>query len=347
MTNERDIDLIDDLRLQPAETAWLEFKQNNFDPEVIATRCSALSNSARVDGKDMAYMLWGIRDADHAVVGTTFNPDTERKGNQGFQIWLAQRLKPSIAFSFKSVVHPDGKVIILEIPAATSAPVEFNGTAYIRIGSATPKLSEFPDRFQQLIDKMRPYTWETGIAKQYVSSDEVLDLLDYSSYFRLTERRLPDNRPGIFELLRADRLIIKDVGNNWNITNLGAILFANDLEQFEPSIARKAVRFVAYDGKNKAATVTHRQDGKLGYASGFEGLVGYINGLLPRNEHIGAALRISQPLFPELAIRELVANALIHQDMTIHGAGPQIDLFTDRLEISNPGKTSCASRADD
>jgi predicted HTH transcriptional regulator len=97
------------------------------------------------------------------------------------------------------------------------------------------------------------------------------------------------------------------------------------------------VRFVAYGGKNRAAVVTHRRDEHKGYAVGFEGLVEYLNGLLPKNEHIGAALREAHPLFPVLAIRELVANALIHQDMTVTGAGPQIELFEDRLEISNPG----------
>jgi predicted HTH transcriptional regulator len=148
---------------------------------------------------------------------------------------------------------------------------------------------------------------------------------------------LPDNRAGIFEKLEADRLIVRDVGERWNITNLGAILFANRLSDFEPSLARKAVRFVAYAGKNRAAMVTHRLDGQKGYSVGFEGLVTYLNDLLPKNEHIGAALREAHPLFPVLAIRELVANALIHQDMTITGAGPQIELFEDRLEISNPG----------
>ncbi|NOQ42629.1 MAG: transcriptional regulator, partial [Desulfuromusa sp.] len=101
--------------------------------------------------------------------------------------------------------------------------------------------------------------------------------------------------------------------------------------------SRKAVRFIAYSGTTRAATVTHRYDGRLGYACGFEGLVNYINGLLPRNEHIGEALRETHPLFPKVAIRELVANALIHQDMTIRGAGPQIELFEDRIEITNPG----------
>ncbi len=189
------------------------------------------------------------------------------------------------------------------------------------------------------IERLRPYTWEYGIARQYATGDDVLDLLDYTKYFRLTKQPLPDNRVGIFERLEADRIIKRDVGDKWNITNLGAILFAAELEKFEPALARKAVRFIAYDGKNKAAAVTHRLDGKKGYAAGFEGLVGYINGLLPKNEHIGAALRETHPLFPELAIRELVANALIHQDMTITGTGPQIELFEDRIEITNPGRS--------
>ena len=81
----------------------------------------------------------------------------------------------------------------------------------------------------------------------------------------------------------------------------------------------------------------HRQDGQRGYAAGFQGLVDYIDGLLPRNELIGKAFREERPLYPSIAIRELIANALIHQDMTITGAGPLIELFSDRMEITNPG----------
>lgn len=335
---ERDIALIDDLRSRPAEESCVEFKKNNFDPKVVGKLSSALSNTARIEGQDLAYVLWGIDDDTHNVVGTVFNPDTEKISNQVFKFWLAQRLNPSIPFSFRTVEHPDGRVVLLEIPATTTAPVEYDGTAYIRIGSATPKLSDYPDRFQKLIDNMRPYTWETGIATSFLEEDDVLELIDYPSYFTLTKQRLPDNRTGIFDHLAADNIITKDVGGRWNITNLGAILFAKDLNQFDATLARKSVRFVSYDGDNKAATVTHRIDGVKGYATGFEGLVGYINSLLPKNEHIGSAFREAQPLFPELAIRELIANALIHQDLTIRGAGPQVELFRDRIEITNPGQ---------
>ena len=335
---ERDIALIDDLRKQSSETALVEFKKDNVDPKVVGKLCSALSNSARIEQHDFAYVLWGIDDESHDVLGTKFDPDSNTVGNQVFQLWLAQRLQPSISFSFKKVDHPDGFVVILEIPAATNAPVEFEGTAFVRIGSATPKLADYPDRFQKLITHLRPFTWEKGIAKSFQEKASVLELLDYSVYFRLTGQNLPSDHSGIFERMEADQLVKQDVGGRWSITNLGAILFAYDLAQFDPSIARKAIRFVAYEGKNKATKVTHRQDGRKGYAAGFEGLVEFINNLLPQNEHIGAAFRVEQRLYPEIAIRELIANALIHQDMTISGSGPQVELFEDRLEITNPGQ---------
>ena len=339
MNPARDIDLIDQLRAEPAETSWLEFKSNNTEPEMIGKRCSALANSARIEGQDLAYMVWGVADGTHAVVGTEFNPDARKVGNQGLPLWLANSLQPSIAFNFRTVAHPQGRLVLLEIPAATGAPVAFNAVPYIRIGSATPRLTDYPERYQRLIERLQPYRWEQGIARQYASGDEVLALLDYSQYFRLTGQPLPDNRAGIFEKLEADRLIVRDVGERWNVTHLGAILFAVRLSDFEASLARKAVRFVAYGGNNRTAPVTHRLDMQKGYAVGFEGLIEYVNNLLPRNEHIGAALREERPLFPALAVRELIANALIHQDMTITGAGPQVELFEDRLEISNPGAT--------
>jgi ATP-dependent DNA helicase RecG len=338
MTDARTLALIDDLRAYPAETAWVEFKTNNTDPKIIGERISALANAARLADQHFAYLVWGIRDGDHVVIGTVFEPSAEKWQQQPLEFWLAQRLEPSVAFTFKVIQHPEGRLVLLEIPAATTAPVEFDRTAYIRIGSATPRLADYPDRQRALWSKLQPYVWESGIAAQFLSGDEVLSRLDYASYFELANQPLPDNRVGIFERLESERLIAPDVGGKWNITNLGAILFAKRLDAFEPRIARKAVRCVAYGGSNRADAVTHRQDGQRGYANGFKGLIDFIDGLLPRNEHIGSAFREEHPIFPAIAIRELVANALIHQDMTLTGTGPLIELFKDRLEITNPGE---------
>ncbi|AGY57740.1 ATP-binding protein [Gloeobacter kilaueensis] len=336
MSEPRTLSLIDDLRRKPTEVSWLEFKENLSDPERIGKLISALSNVARLDDQQFAYVVWGVKDDDHTVVGTDFDSNSCIQ-QQPLEFWLANRLRPSINFSFREVVHPQGRLVLLEIPAATSAPVEFSRTAYIRIGSATPCLSDYPGRLQALWTKIRPYVWESGIATQFITSDEVLERLDYVSYFDLIGQPLPDNRASIFERMRAEQLIQVDVGGQWSITNLGAILFAKNLEAFNSQIARKAIRFVSYDGTSRADTVIRRQDFLQGYACGFERLVTFIKATLPSNEHVGLAFREEQPLFPDIALRELIANALIHQDMTITGSGPQIELFKDRIEITNPG----------
>lgn len=77
--SERDIALIDELRT--TENALVEFKKDNIDPKLIAKLCSALSNAARIEEKDFAYVMWGIDDATHEVVGTRFNPEDVKTGS--------------------------------------------------------------------------------------------------------------------------------------------------------------------------------------------------------------------------------------------------------------------------
>ncbi|MFO7579164.1 MAG: hypothetical protein R6W74_02995 [Nitrosomonas halophila] len=92
MSHQRDIDLVNELLSQGAETDWLEFKRDNVEPDTIGVRCSALANAARLAGKDMAYMLWGIDNATVSVAGTRFNPDTQKAHGQELAFWLAQQL---------------------------------------------------------------------------------------------------------------------------------------------------------------------------------------------------------------------------------------------------------------
>ncbi|WP_391207701.1 ATP-binding protein [Psychrobacillus sp. L4] len=146
---------------------------------------------------------------------------------------------------------------------------------------------------------------------------------------------MPENRKLILERLVEDRIIIKNSASGYDITNLGAILLSKELSKF-PSLKRKSVRVIIYRGKDRIETIREQEGGK-GYASGFEGLIGFINNLLPRNEVIGKALRKEVPMYPELSVRELVANAIIHQDFTLRGTGPMIEIFSDRMEITNPG----------
>ena len=337
MNIERDVALIGDLLKNRSELDHVEFKDSNANPVTIGELISAISNCARLQDKHTGYVVWGVVDQDRSICGTTFSPHSQVVQRQPLEFWLAQRLSPSVNFSFKEVEHPRGRIIVLEIPAATTAPVEFDRQARIRIGSSTPRLSDYPERLIALWNKLRPYSWERGAAMHFVDGDTVLSLIDYASYFDLTKQSLPDNRNGIFVRLAAERLIEEDVGGRWNITNMGAILFAKDLSAFGSAIARKAVRFVVYETAERQSTIKSRREEKRGYAAAFRTNIDYLDGLLPRNEHIGKAFRSETPIYPAIALRELLANALIHQDMTISGMGPLVELFPNRLEITNPG----------
>jgi predicted HTH transcriptional regulator len=340
MTTDRTTDylvsLVQELIKLPKETEWLEFKVNNDTPQEIGEYISALANSAALCGKAFAYVIWGIDNDTHAVTGTTFSPSTSKVGNEEIENWLLRLLAPKIHFQFFEFAVDDKRVVLLEIERAFRHPVQFQGQEYLRIGSYKKKLKEFSEKERALWRIFDQSRFEDGIAAERVSSDEVLRLLDYPSYFDLLVQPLPANRDGILEALANDYLIRACDAGGWNITNLGAILFAKKLSSF-PLLKRKALRVIQYRGTGRVETLKEQEGGK-GYACGFEGLIGYINGLLPANEVIEQALRKSVPMFPELAVRELVVNALIHQDFFQTGTGPMVEIFEDRIEITNPGE---------
>lgn len=126
-----------------------------------------------------------------------------------------------------------------------------------------------------------------------------------------TRQPLPADRDRILDRLVDDRMIGANEAGGWDITNLGAVLFAKDLEAFH-GLRRKAVRVVVYGGKGRLQTI-REEPLRRGYAAGFEELIKLANAFLPRNEAIGQALRADVPMYPEPAIRELIPNALIHQ----------------------------------
>ena len=321
-------------RLQ-GEREWVEFKENNGSPEMIGETIAALSNGARLRNEPFAYFVWGVRDSDHAIVGTSFRPADTRKGNEELEHWLVRMLTPRLDLRFYTHDHGGKTVVVLWIPATLHTPVQFSGTEYIRIGSLNKPLKTYPEKERELWQVLNASRFEQGTAKAGIDADEVLRLLDYPRYFEMTGQPLPANKDGILAKLAADNLAGHGL-QGWAVTYLGALLFARNLGDFGP-LGRKGLRVIKYTGKNRVAG-GREAPGNKGYAVGFEGAIGYINNLLPVNEEIGQALRREVRAYPELAIRELVANALIHQDFTLPGTGPMVELFDDRIEITNPGK---------
>jgi len=318
----------------PQETEWIEFKHNFHSEEEIGQRLSALSNSAALLNEPFGYLVFGIEDGTHAIVGTSFNAKRHKKGNEELEMWLLNRLNPRIDIECVEF-DVDGKHISMyRIPAATDRPVTFLNTAYIRVGSLTKPLMGYPDKEAKLWRKNRNRQLDKTIVKESSNASDVIRLLSAETYFDRLKIPMPQTADGIMERFVSERFVIPSI-TGYGITELGAILLAKDLRNFD-GLYRKAIRVIVYKDKSKVETI-REQSFEQGYAVCFPMMIEWVNGQLPANEEIGKALREDVRMYPEIAIREISGNMIIHQDFSVLGF-PMIEIYSDRVEISSPGQ---------
>ena len=228
---------------------------------------------------------------------------------------------------------PDGRVVVFQIPSrARGSAYHLDGKYLMRSGEALVPMSE--DRLRAIFAEGEP-DWLEEHSRTGLSAQEVVDVLDTQAFFDLLKLPYPTERSGVIERLLNERLI-DEVPGGYAIRRIGALLLAKRLDEFS-DLARKVPRVVVYTGTSKLETRLD-QVGVKGYAVGFQGLVGFVSAQLPQNEVIEDALRKEVKLVPEIVIRELVANALIHQDLTAGGSSVMVEIYSSRVEISNPGE---------
>lgn len=317
------------------ESECVEFKHNNADPDEIGEYISALSNAACLHEKQQAYLLFGVDDATRKAVGTSFKPSEIKVGGEALESWLARLLDPRVDFHIYETLYAAKQLCLFVIDAAMPTPVRFKGTAYIRVGSYKKKLADYPEKERKIWTKTSQISFENSYLTGTFTAADVMRLIDVAGYFRLMQLSTPATPEAMLDRLRQDQLLIQE-NDLYRISTLCAMLFASDISEFE-SLARKALRVITYRGKNKVSG-GKEYVGKKGYAVEFEDLLRYIGSQLPTNEVIGQALRESVPMYPEVALRELVANAVIHQNFSVRGTSPMVEIFDGRIEITNPGK---------
>lgn len=316
------VDQIDLWRSVPKESQNLEFKEAKaqFDNKKLFRYCVALANEG----------------GGHLVLGVSDKPPRQVVGTRAFRdpMEMAGKLFQVLGFrvDIEEVNHPDGRVLVFVIPGRLKGTAYHHDGAYLmRSGDELVPMSE--DQLRRIFAEGQP-SWLENVALADVTAQDVVQLLDTQAFFDLIEQPYPSNREAVIERLLQENLI-QATAPNFSVLNIGALLLAKSLSDF-PQVHRKAVRVITYDGKSKLNTKSD-VTGDKGYAVGFVGLVNYVMGQLPQNEVIEAALRKEVKLLPEVVIRELLANALIHQDLTISGTSPLVEIFSDRVEISNPG----------
>jgi ATP-dependent DNA helicase RecG len=315
--------------LDQKESTLVEFKKDNTDPELVGKLVSAISNAAALQGDQCGHVIWGVDDSSASIVGTRFDYKSAKAGKQLLEIWLNTQVSPQVFLQFFEVRVEDLKVVVLRIPAAFSVPTAFKSERYIRIGSSCTLLQTYPETERALWRALDTLSFEEGVAASELREDDVMELLDTPSMMKLFNCKTLEP----IELMLAQNLV-KSQGAKFVITNLGALLFAKDIDQFS-RLATKAIRVIVYTG-NDRIHATREVSGRLGYATGFARLCNWIMSHLPTGEEIHNPIRQQASMYPGVAVRELVANALIHQDFMLSGS-PKVEIFQNRIEISNPG----------
>ena len=308
------------------------------DKKRLSEHLSALANlpggGFLVFGVDNTGTAVGV---DEAAIETTMN----KLANLG-----REALEPPLALDHAVESFEGVRLLFVHVPESTVKPVHLRGKsldhAFIRSGGTTRAASR--QEIGAMMLHSRTPRWEELHASLLLTDQEILAQLNAEPILKMLERPLPSSPAETMDWLAGEKFADREPGGGGYVTNLGAIAAARKLADFA-DLSRKAVRIVVYDGLNKAKT-KQEKEGTKGYAISFQGIMTVLMSLLPQSEVIQQALREKKTVYPEIALREIIANALIHQDFSISGAGPLIEIYDDRVEISNPGGLLPSKRLD-
>ena len=294
----------------------------------------ALANTAAIKKEFVYYCFVGLDDKKQFVSkDEIFFPD---KGE------IANHLSANVSFNVDYVDYNQHSIFVIEVKRAFQATIQYDGLEYI-INSAETNyilLDESPELAKELsliIEERNINEFITQIAKKNLSIEDVFEYLNWSGFMIMCYNYKNGDRISISlvirELISSGFIVEKNTGK-YDITNLGALLLARKINDFE-TVKNKAVRVLIYNGKDFTSPAKE-VIGTKGYLVGFKGLINYIIDHLPSGEYYDGAIRKKRPVISVLSIREAVANALIHQDLNELGT-PTISIFSDRIIIQNPG----------
>ena len=139
----------------------------------------------------------------------------------------------------------------------------------------------------------------------------------------------------ILDELKNEGFIEKSGVQRWIITNLGALLFAQNLNGFN-GLERKTINLIKYQGRGRVNSINREEFGE-GYAVSLQKVLQKLDSIIPPKEIILEGRRTTKKVYPHSALRELLANALIHQDINLTNTLISFEVFEDRIEITNPG----------
>lgn len=306
--------LIDTLRAKPVETEWLEFKSNNKDPERIGKYLSALSNSASLANQKYGYLVWGIDDNTHEVIGTSFKPHlTKGKGNEDLEPWLARQLSSYVHFKIDEYDYDGKPVVLFRVDATVNRPVRFNGHEYIRVGSALKSLADYPERAHRIWNRIQE-DWSAQAVIQATLGD-----LDEDALLKARE---------VFKAKHRNDAFSSEIDgwDNWTLLckaglatgrqlNRAAILLLGNPESI--SLLSPFVARMTWVLKNSDGVELDYQHFSPPFLSNVDVLFSRIRNLTIRELPGGTLFPVEISQYDEWVVREALHNCIAHQDYTL------------------------------
>lgn len=338
------IAIVDKLRAHGRETSTVEFKSNWDQPGDIGEYLSALANAAVLERRDHAWLVWGVSDRNHEIIGTTFNPFLAKgDGKQPLIMWLTQLTSPRPDFQFHEVHHSQGRVVLLEINTPRTAPLAFGGIRYIRIDSHKTKLSEHADKESRLWELLGQKSDWTGEIVPGATLDDLDDAAVAAARQRFTEFLIKSESDALrHEQIRADAegwdtatLLNKArLTKAGRITRAALLLLGKDESAHFLSPADAKLSWILRDARN--GTVASHPYG-MPFLLATDQVFRRI-----RNEPIeampdGTLFPVAVQRYDAWVIREALHNCVAHQDYRLGGKINIVE-HPDRVVFTNLGQ---------
>ena len=324
--------LILSLAQQATEQEWLEFKHNFHSPDEIGKRISALANGACLAGKKFGYLVFGIEDGTHHVVGTSFSPKTKKaKGNEDLEHWLVSRLSPKIHFTIHELQIDGEAVVLFEIPAATDTPISFLHEPYIRIGSFTKLLKQYPDQSRKLWQN-RADDWSAEICHDATLEDlDPKALAVARQVFADKNKRLAEDIQEWDDITFLNKAKITIRGQ---ITNTAIILLGRYESTYFLSPAQAHITWIlkGVDGIEK-----DYQHFEPPFLLALDEVYNKIRNLNYRYMPAGTLFPEEVQQYDPYIIREALSNAIGHQDYRLGGRITVVEKEDSTLIFQNSG----------
>ena len=331
-SEQEQIDTLLGLLAKPAETEIVEFKhaKNSFSDSELGQYFSALSNEANLKSEAYAWLVFGVDNSTHELTDTQYKPS--RPSLDEMKKKIGDQTTNRITFEeIYDLTYQGKRVVMFQIPAAPQGiPIAYQGHYYGRDGESLVALNL--QEIERIRSQRADNSFEMRPAKSDLTSSEVLQYLNYKKLYERIDRRIPREENMILDLLKEYAYVTEDHGS-WAITNMGALLFANRLADFE-NLRFRGLILRRYEGNNNLVMINERHS-EAGYAVEFDDLLDWLENNTSKEKIISS--RTKEITYPRVAMREFMANVMVHQDFTITGMPLTIEIFGNRIVFTNPG----------